>query len=210
MTQSSTITLRLLAAAINGDNSALGSLLTRFRPLLKIQAERKLDERLASRVDASDIVQITCLEVQRDLGKFRGVSVGEFVKWTKTILDNNVGQCVQQHIVAQKRSTNKERRLDDKKSPSAKSPIDFLPSEQSSPSHRAMWSERAAELAAAMEQLPEDQRTAVRLKHLEGYSLARLAEHFDRSEVAAAGLLKRGLQGLRKILITEPVSGSDR
>jgi len=200
----------MLAGAIRGNSDALGALLTHYRPLLRILAARKLDTRLATRVDPSDIVQVTCLEVQRDLDKFRGQSVGEFVSWTKRILENNVAQTVQQHIVAQKRTTNRERRLDDKPSPSSPkvAPIDFLATEQSSPSQRAMWSERAAELAMAMEQLPNDQREAVRLRHLEGYSLARIAEHFDRSEVAAAGLLKRGLQGLRKTLISNEDSES--
>jgi hypothetical protein len=42
-----------------------------------------------------------------------------------------------------------------------------------------------------------DQREAIRLRHLEGWTLAALAERFGRSESAVAGLLKRGLRGLR-------------
>jgi RNA polymerase sigma-70 factor (ECF subfamily) len=53
-------------------------------------------------------------------------------------------------------------------------------------------------LAQAVETLPEDQREAIRLRYLEGWSLAQIAEHFDRSQVAVAGLLKRGLRGLRE------------
>ena len=63
-----------------------------------------------------------------------------------------------------------------------------------------MRGEDAVRLAAALCELPEDQRKAVRLRHLEGFTLQQLAEHFDRSPEAVAGLLKRGLRKLRKLL----------
>ena len=49
----------------------------------------------------------------------------------------------------------------------------------------------------ALEILPEDQREAVRLRRLEGRSLAQLADHFGRSKDAVASLLKRGIENLR-------------
>jgi RNA polymerase sigma-70 factor (ECF subfamily) len=58
--------------------------------------------------------------------------------------------------------------------------------------------ESAARLAAALAELPDDQREAVRLRYLEGRSLAEIAERMDRTVVAAAGLVKRGLIHLRK------------
>jgi DNA-directed RNA polymerase specialized sigma24 family protein len=41
------------------------------------------------------------------------------------------------------------------------------------------------------------------LRHLEGWSLAQIAEHLGRSTQAAAGLIKRGLIALRSHLKTE-------
>ena len=63
-----------------------------------------------------------------------------------------------------------------------------------------MQGELAVRLAVEIEKLPSDQREAVRLRHLEGWSLKNLAGHFHRSESAVAGLLKRGLRGLREQL----------
>ena len=60
-----------------------------------------------------------------------------------------------------------------------------------------MRSELAVRIAAEIESLPEDQREAVRLRHIEGWPLALLARHFRRSECAVAGLVKRGLRKLR-------------
>ena len=60
-----------------------------------------------------------------------------------------------------------------------------------------MLGETAVRLAQALATLPPDQHEAVRLRHLEGWSMQQLTAHFGRSETAVAGLLKRGLRGLR-------------
>ena len=66
-----------------------------------------------------------------------------------------------------------------------------------------MRGERAAKIARALQTLPEAQREAVRLRHLEGCSLAQIAERLGRTEAATAGLLKRGLAKLREKLKDE-------
>jgi DNA-directed RNA polymerase specialized sigma24 family protein len=38
------------------------------------------------------------------------------------------------------------------------------------------------------------------MRHLQGCSLAQVAEHFGRTPAAAASLIKRGMQRLREIL----------
>ena len=48
--------------------------------------------------------------------------------------------------------------------------------------------------------LPEDQRLAVELHHLLGHSSAVIAERLGRTEVAIAGLLRRGLKRLRELV----------
>ena len=55
-------------------------------------------------------------------------------------------------------------------------------------------------LTRALAQLPEDQCQAVVLKHLQGLAVAEVAQQMGRSEAAVAGLLRRGLKGLRELL----------
>lgn len=192
----------LLVLARDGDREAWGLLLERYRPYLRFLAQRRLDPQLAARVDASDVVQQTFLEAQRDLPKFRGEVENEFVAWMRRILEHNVAETVQAHLAAKKRSAKRERSLDDSRNGGRAMRHDVA-SEQSSPSQRAMRGEAAILLARAVAELPPDQCEAVRLRHFEGFSLKQLAEHFQRSEVAVAGLLKRGLRGLRKQLASE-------
>jgi RNA polymerase sigma factor (sigma-70 family) len=71
-----------------------------------------------------------------------------------------------------------------------------IAADHTSPSGRAMRRERLTRLAAALRTLPEAQRRAVELHHLEGRSLRETAEIMDRSVTAVAGLLQRGLKGL--------------
>ena len=194
----------LIAEARAGSDEALGLLLDRYRPYLRLLAQRGLGTDVQSRVDPSDVVQRAFLDAHRDWAGFRGQAEPELVAWLRRILENNLSETVGEHVRAQKRSTRKERSLTESGDRALAS---GLAADQSSPSQRAMRSEAAVVLAQAVETLPEDQREAIRLRYLEGWTLAQIAEHFDRSQVAVAGLLKRGLRGLRKYF--DDASSSD-
>jgi DNA-directed RNA polymerase specialized sigma24 family protein len=55
-------------------------------------------------------------------------------------------------------------------------------------------------MAVALAQLPVAQGEALVLQHWHGLTLAQIGERLDRTPVAVAGLLKRGLKQLREIL----------
>ncbi len=179
-----------------GDREALGKLLNRYRPYLWILAQRRL-EPVRGRVDASDVVQQTFLEAHRDFSAFTGREEAELIAWLRRILENNAAHTLERHLFTQKRRVDREQSLDDTHNGGA--PLhQRMAAEQTSPSRRAMLGEAAVRLAQALETLPADQREAIRLRHLEGWTMAQLVEHFQRSETAVAGLIKRGLRGLRE------------
>jgi RNA polymerase sigma-70 factor (ECF subfamily) len=99
-----------------------------------------------------------------------------------------------------KRDVARERSLDATLDESSCRLSAWLAAEQSSPSQRAVKGEQLLDLATAVAQLPDDQRDAVVLHHLQGWSLAELAGHLGRSQPAVAGLLHRGLKKLRELL----------
>jgi RNA polymerase sigma-70 factor, ECF subfamily len=73
----------------------------------------------------------------------------------------------------------------------------WLAADQSSPSQRAARHEQLLRLAEALDALPDAQREAVTLHHLEGWPLDDIGRHLGRSPTAVAGLIKRGLRALR-------------
>jgi RNA polymerase sigma-70 factor (ECF subfamily) len=77
----------------------------------------------------------------------------------------------------------------------------WLAADDSSPSQRVLWEERMLELAEALARLPEDQRTALELRYLEGLSVAEICGRMGRGTSSVANLLYRGLKALRERLV---------
>jgi RNA polymerase sigma-70 factor (ECF subfamily) len=183
----------LIVRAREGDRDALGKLLERQRVPLRAIAQRKIGGALAARIDASDVVQQTCLSVYGNLEKFQGKTEGEFVAWLERIHEQNLQNVIRDHTRAQKRAVDRELPLD------AGGGGGQLPSANAAtPSQRAMRDEEAVNLLRVLDKLPDDQQLVVRLRHLEGWSLAQISAHLNRSEAAVVGLLKRGMQNLRR------------
>jgi len=195
MTDSETELKRLLELARSGDRDARGRLLDHFRPQLCQWAKRRIEGKIRARVDESDIAQQSCLSALRDFDRFEGSELAEFAAWLRRIHEQNVRDVVRDHAVYDKRAVSKET--------GDAEDVQAARSELASPSQQAMQGEREANIARALETLPEGQREAVRLRHLEGCSLAEIAQRLDRTETAMAGLLKRGLAKLRQKLKDE-------
>jgi RNA polymerase sigma-70 factor (ECF subfamily) len=195
MTATTTSVRTLISRARDGDRDALGQLLEHHRPYLKLLARRMIGERLASRLDESDIVQQTCLSVFGRIGGFESDEPDQFVAWLRTIHEHNVRNVVRDHVWAQKRTIYREQAME-----ADDGVREIVPSQQSSPSQRLMHGERAVRLAAALQKLAPEQREAVRLRYLEGWSLAEISEQTGRTKHSIAGLIKRGLGRLRKEL----------
>lgn len=189
----------LLQQARLGDSEALGQLMETCRGYLRTLAERQLGQRVAQRADASDVVQQAFLEAYQGFGQFAGGGGREMMAWLERILDHTVARTIRDHALLQKRSVRREQSLDDSRGQGTPQAAE-LPAGHSTPSQRAMGDEEMKQLLSALAELPEDQGRAVRLRYLAGLSLEQIAQQLGRSETAAAGLLKRGMQALRKQL----------
>ncbi|MEZ6127351.1 MAG: sigma-70 family RNA polymerase sigma factor [Planctomycetaceae bacterium] len=195
MNDSASSMQQLLSRARNGDDDALGELCNRHRPYLRLMTQRALDSRVKVRADESDLVQQTMLSAVRNFAQFQGSHAAQFVAWLQVLHERNVVDAARLHK-AEKRDINREG--------TGFEDHDHVFASSDSPSVRAMRSEEAVQLAEALELLPVDQREAVRLRHLEGWSLKNMAKSLDRSEEAVAGLIKRGMAELRKHVRAEP------
>jgi RNA polymerase sigma-70 factor (ECF subfamily) len=196
MTNTASQVRALIDRARGGDEGALGELLEIYRGYLRVLAERKIGRRLQARVSSSDLVQKSFLSACRNFKDFAGSGQAEFLAWLQRIHERNISDTIRNNVQAQKRAVGNERPLDE----AAFDHRQLPDAHTSTPSHRAMRDENAVRLAQALETLPDDQREAVRLRHLEGWSLPEIIDHMGKTEDAVGSLLKRGLKNLRKRL----------
>lgn len=187
----------LIRRARGGDGAALDELLRLARPLLRRIAQRRLGRRLMGRLDPSDIVQQTLLEAHRDIGRFQGGGRAELLAWLQCILTRNMASAVRTHLFVQRRAVGRELPLDDSQGGGGVVRR-RLALDQTSPSQRLLRNEKVLRLLHLLGQLPADQRQAVRLRHLEGYTLEEIAQIMERTPMAAASLIKRGMETLRR------------
>ena len=172
----------------------------RYRDLVCLWARQfHLDPRLQRRFDASDLAQGTMLKAHVKIVEFTGTSEAELLKWLHTILLNHLRDQIA-YEKAGPRNFELEQALPEVVAESSARIDQWLAANQSSPSEQAVRHEQELRLAAALAQLPEDQRDAVILQKLMKASVAEIASQMKRSEKAVAGLLRRGMQKLGKIL----------
>ena len=183
----------------NSENEPLS--MEHLRPYLRTLARMQVETHLQAKIDASDIVQQTMLEAHRGAERFQGNTEQELRAWLRRIMARNLADEVRK-FRREKRNAGLEQSLEAKLTESSAGLERCLAGNISSPDNRAIRNEQLVQLATAIESLPDDQRTAVSLHHLQGQTAAEIGKEMNKTEVAVAGLLRRGLKRLRELLST--------
>lgn len=166
------------------------------RGYLRVLARLHLGSSLQRRLDPSDLVQQTLLRAHQAIDGFRGQSPAEMTAWLRRILARTLADAVRDEGRGC-RNVAMERSIARSVEESSARLDAWLVAEQSSPSQAAERNEQSLLLVKALTELPEPQREALLLKHCQGWSLAEIGSHLDRSPAAVASLLQRGLRKLR-------------
>jgi RNA polymerase sigma-70 factor (ECF subfamily) len=166
-----------------------GDDLVRFRDYLCLVARLELSPGLRGRVDLSGVVQETLLEAYRSPDRVRNER--QTAAWLKAILLHNLADEARRRG-ALKRGEALEKSLQDSNG-RAIDPV----ADQSSPSRRVILDEELFALAKGLAALPDGQRIAVEMHHLQARPLVEIAEALGTTRAAVAGLLHRGLKTLR-------------
>jgi RNA polymerase sigma-70 factor (ECF subfamily) len=176
--------------------------LERYRPYLHLLARLHLAPQLRGKLDPSDFVQQTLLQAHEKRDQFRGQGDAALAAWLRAILANNLAEAVRA-FSRQRRDVALERSLEGALATSSARLEGWLAADQSSPSQQAQRQEELLRLAEALDQLPEDQRRAVELHHLQGCTVTEVGRQLGRSMESVAGLLFRGIRKLRGLLADE-------
>jgi RNA polymerase sigma-70 factor (ECF subfamily) len=170
--------------------------LEQYRNYVFLLARLQLDPRLRSILDPSDVAQLTLLKAQAGRDQFRGENEGELLVWLRTILARVLIDLARKHGP---RLRGHEFALGAIEESSVRLER-YLAGDDTSPSRRAVRQEETLRLTEALASLPEDQRTALELKHFHDLPVAQIGRMMGKSPSAVAGLLYRGLRALRAAL----------
>jgi RNA polymerase sigma-70 factor, ECF subfamily len=199
-------TQALLNHARADDPSAIDRLLASHREPLRRMIAVRLDRSLSRREDASDVVQGVLLEASRRLADYLRNPALPFELWLRQIASDRLIDVHRRHRVAGRRSIDRERPIAAGEFFDCSS-LDLaaqLRDQGPTPAAEAIRHELIERFNAALEELGDDDREIVLLRHFEHLTSAEAARHIGLSEPAAGMRYLRALRRLRVILGTRP------
>jgi RNA polymerase sigma-70 factor (ECF subfamily) len=194
----------LLTAAASGESSAMTLLLDAVRPPLLHYVARRLDPRVASRIDPADVVQDALLFAARHLDTFLERRAIPFSLWLKQIAQEQVAYVHRLHIRSKKRSVCREMRQKSKADHSSRSVIDNYTVSREPSANRSLEAEELQfRLGQRLQNLPIHEQQLLRLRFFERLDLKAIAENLGITVEALRMRQSRALRHLRALMVDE-------
>jgi RNA polymerase sigma-70 factor (ECF subfamily) len=193
-------TCALLEDIRRGDARALENLLARYRPELREFIERHFDPRLRARVDPSDVVQDTQLEMVRRMDDFLSNKPMPFRLWLRKKAMDRLFNLRRDHVGRARRSVVREQAWPDRSSLLLARP---LMARGASPSQHLQARELAERVSRAVALLADRDREILMLRHAEDLAFEEIGCLLDIEPAAARKRFGRALIRLQKVLRDE-------
>jgi len=190
-----------LPAARAGSSEALGQVLEACRGYLLLIAQQELDTTLQAKGGASDLVQQTFLEAQRDFAGFHGTTHAALLAWMRQLLLYNLANFRRDYHRDKRRVT---REIALPAGDSSKRRVGDFDAGAPTPSVEMMGVEQAEALERALARLPEDYSRVIQLRYREERSFEAIAELMQRSQNAVRKLWSRAIERLQQELEHQP------
>ena len=199
-------TLTLLERAQTGDRQAFDDLFARHRPYLRQMVELRLDPKLRSRVDPSDVVQEAHLEAFRRLSTYLHERPMPFRLWLRQIAYDRALKAWRYHAGTARRAAAREVPLPERSSLEL---ARQLLAGGSSPSKALDRGDLARRLRQAMAQLPQNDREVILMRHFEGLSNQEVGCVLGMDPGTISKRHGRALLRLHRILFASGITESE-
>jgi RNA polymerase sigma-70 factor (ECF subfamily) len=199
----------LLARARRGDENAVDAVLERHRKRLRTMVAMRMDRRLSTRVDPSDVVQESLAVAAKRLGDYFRNPDFPFYVWLRELAWQRLIDLQRTHLRAKRRSVSREERgvlslPDESVAALAGSLVDA----QGDPHEALVREELRARVRAALGRLPDRDREVLVLRHLEQLATKETAAALGIREGAVKVRLLRSLKRMRELLVEGDASGN--
>ena len=191
-------TQQLLDRAGAGDPAAFEALFARHRDFLRVVVRLRLDGRVRSRVDPSDVVQETQFEAFRRLPDFLARRPMPFRLWLRKTAQERLLKVQRRHLATDRRAVGREVALPEQSSVML---AGQLLAGGSTPSQKLDRSETARRVRDAVARLPDADREVLLMRNFEGLSNQEVAYLLELDPATASKRHGRALLRLRQALL---------
>lgn len=194
-------TQELVRRASRGDHGALADLLGRHRKRLGRMVRTRMDPRVRSRVDPSDVIQEAFMTVSQQLAQYLESQPIPFYPWLRRIVWQKLARAHEQHLDTAKRAIGREQRCQWGISDHSAMRIGkVIAGSLTSPSGAAIRKETRERVRAALDELSEFDREVLLQRYVERLSAREIADVLDTTEAAIHKRHARALQKLHRLL----------
>lgn len=188
----------MVSGILNGDKNELARYLTLRRQDLLAVILSKMGPALRTKVEAEDILQEVSQKAVESFQDVQFTEPGPF-GWICEVADRVIID-VQRKFAAKKRDVSKEVGIHGSGNDSDIGLINLLVASITSPSKAFSRKQKEFKLMSALNNLNDDQKTALELRYGQGKSSKQIAAEIGKSDGATRVLISRSLSQLRSLV----------
>lgn len=186
-----------------GNAEALVEYLEEQRQRLRVYVERNMSAALRQKIDADDLIQevvMSCLQAQAEVD----LTERDLFGWVCHMAQRRIIDAGRKFTGAKKRDAGREVSLHGGRAGGSEEGqqglIHLLIASVTSPSRAFSRNQKEFHLLAALEELPEDQREALKLRYIDALPTKEIAEKMGKTDGAIRVMLTRSLKRLGDIM----------